>query len=110
MFEFKYYAKIEAELKAPVDPQADTAFNIDDLGVDSTAKRCKARLVNWLVLSPMWFMRAFWPILKIGRLVVVSREADVREVLENRDVFETPFGLEMRQRQVRLAGHRADLE
>jgi Dyp-type peroxidase family len=97
MFEFKYYARIEADLKAPVDPQADTAFNIDDLGVDSTAKRAKARLFNWLVLSLLWFMRAFWPILKIGRLVVVSREADVREVLENRDVFNTPFGPEMRQ-------------
>jgi hypothetical protein len=46
MFEFKYYARIEAALEAPVDPQANMAFNIDDLGVDSTARRTRMRLLT----------------------------------------------------------------
>ena len=95
MFEFKYYAKIEAALEAPVDPQANTAFNIDDLGVDSMARRARMRLLNWVVLAFLWFLRTFRPNPKIGRLVIVTREADVREVLRNPDVFNVPFGREM---------------
>jgi Dyp-type peroxidase family len=97
MFEFKYYAKIEAALEAPVDPQANTGFNIDELGVDSTARRARMRLLNWVVLALLWFLRIFRPNPKIGRLVIVTRETDVREVLRNPDVFNVPFGREMIQ-------------
>ncbi|WP_235911945.1 cytochrome P450 [Mesorhizobium xinjiangense] len=40
-------------------------------------------------------LRRWLPVLKLGGLTLLSRNDDVREVLERQDAFETPFGLEM---------------
>ena len=40
-------------------------------------------------------MRRFWPNLRIGSLLLVTRNEDVRDILERGDEFETPYGPEM---------------
>ena len=43
-----------------------------------------------------WVLRWVWPVACIGRLVIVSRYDDVREVLAKPLHFKVPFGPEMR--------------
>ncbi|MVA98435.1 cytochrome P450 [Nitratireductor sp. CAU 1489] len=43
------------------------------------------------------FFRRYWPILSLGKTVIVFKNADVREVLERQEDFETPFGPEMEE-------------
>lgn len=44
----------------------------------------------WLKIVRRW-----WPTPRIGKFVLVTRDADVREVLERESEFITPYGLEM---------------
>jgi cytochrome P450 len=43
------------------------------------------------------FFRTFWPIPKFGRLVIITRDADVRDVLSKPGVFGVPYGPEMKE-------------
>ena len=43
----------------------------------------------------MSVLRAVWPRARCGRFVLLTRNADVREVLERQADFETPYGPEM---------------
>ena len=99
MLELKYFRLIDAyervEREAAEPPPA-RAFDIDELGPDNTIKRAIAEVVRVAVLVVFKLLRAFWPVARIGRLVVVSRHADVREVLLDREHFRVPFGPEMR--------------
>ncbi|MDP3898265.1 MAG: Dyp-type peroxidase [Mesorhizobium sp.] len=48
--------------------------------------------------DPRWWLtplRRWWPILRIGRFVLVTRNEDVRDVLERGDEFATPYGPDM---------------
>ncbi|WP_159586709.1 cytochrome P450 [Chelativorans xinjiangense] len=57
-----------------------------------------ARLAKRLLEDPRWalaLLRRFWPMPRFGKFLLVTRNADVREVLERQDVFQTPYGLEM---------------
>lgn len=56
------------------------------------------RLAGRLLENPrgaLALLRRWWPNPKIGNFVLVTRAADVREVFERQDVFQTPFGPEM---------------
>jgi Dyp-type peroxidase family len=104
MFEPKYYCEIEkAQLETAKQPQdALPPFNIDDLGADSWRRRIRLWLTDLLLPPILFLLREFWPIAKVGRFVIVTRESDVRDVLTRTDAFEVPFGREMTE----LAGGR----
>ena len=56
------------------------------------------RLVSRFLENPRWFLtllRRFKPIAQIGPITVVTRNADVRDILERQAEFQTPFGPEM---------------
>jgi Dyp-type peroxidase family len=99
MFEFKYFAKIaayeEAE-KAATDPQPLPPFNIEALGTDGILPRAVRRFTRWFYMFAFAVLRTVWPVARIGRLVVVTRHADVVRVLNDSEHFPVPFGPEMR--------------
>jgi cytochrome P450/deferrochelatase/peroxidase EfeB len=87
----KYYDRI---LRLQSDRKPPSPFVFTDLADDSLA----ARIGLWLFENPSLptkFLRAFLPVLKLGKLAVVTRFDDVRETLDTHDVFDVPFGLEM---------------
>lgn len=100
MFELKYfpgYLTAAHELS----PSADLPpFRIEDIAASGLFARVKAAIFRSLTLFALAFCRSLWPNAQIGRLLVVSRAEDVKEVLENRDVFAVPYGPEM----IELAG------
>ncbi|MCB1419451.1 MAG: cytochrome P450, partial [Notoacmeibacter sp.] len=56
------------------------------------------RIVSRFLENPRWFLsllRRFRPVAQIGPITVVTRNADVRDILERQDEFQTPFGPEM---------------
>ena len=58
----------------------------------------RARITGYFLDDPRWLLsllRRFWPNLRIGRLLLVTRNEDVRDILERGDEFETPYGPEM---------------
>lgn len=62
-------------------------------------KGISARVARFLLQDhPHWWLallRRFWPNLAIGRFLLVTKGADVRDILERGDEFETPYGPEM---------------
>jgi cytochrome P450 len=98
-WELKYFRKIseyENEEDGPNAP-ALPVFDINVFGVDSNFKRAKRELTRRLYIIGFAILRWCWPVLRIGRAVVVSRHDDVVEVLERRDDFQVPYGPEMRK-------------
>jgi Dyp-type peroxidase family len=97
MLTLKYYDAIKtAQADAgTAAPAPLTPFNLDDLGADSTLKRWTTKAFGWLMRGALYVFREFWPNPQFGRLVIVTRETDVREVLAQPGVFEVPYGLEM---------------
>jgi Dyp-type peroxidase family len=64
------------------------------------SKGLRGRLLSRLLENPRWILallRRWLPIVKIGPILLVTRNDDVREVLERQDVFQTPFGPEMKE-------------
>lgn len=98
MFDMKYYAIVEDEQKATKDYQADAAgaFDFNILGPDTFTKRLISRATLWAIKNGLAFCRTFWPVARIGRLVIVTRDADVRAVLADTETFGVPYGPEMR--------------
>ncbi|WP_311031378.1 cytochrome P450 [Mesorhizobium koreense] len=90
----KYYDGVR-EAQRNQRPVADMPpFDIERL----RAKGLRAKLTSRLLENPRWalgFLRRFFPILRLGKFVLVTRNDDVREILERQDVFQTPYGLEM---------------
>lgn len=97
MFDLKYYASIEAAQRQSglERPDAIPPFDLDRLGADSWRRRLFTWLTGWLFPVTLALFRAIWPNPKFGRLVVVTRAADVRDVLRRPDDFEVPYGREM---------------
>ncbi|CCV13685.1 cytochrome P450 [Mesorhizobium sp. STM 4661] len=57
-----------------------------------------ARIAGFLFNDPRWalaLLRRFWPNLAFGNFLLVTRNADVRDILERGDEFQTPYGPEM---------------
>ncbi len=94
MFTTKYFdgvRKAQAEQKPvaelpPFDPER------------MRSKGIASHVIGSLFENPRWWLsllRRFRPIARIGNVALVTRAADVREVFERQDVFQTPFGPEM---------------
>lgn len=96
--DFKYYAKIEA-VQAKAREPGETALPQFDLKPFVTTNPWAQRLSRFVfrAVMPAVFAccRLLWPIPRFGRMVIVTRDADVREVLNRSDVFSVPYGPEM---------------
>ena len=94
MLKVKYYNRIK-QLRS-INPESELPpFDIQKLQTKSWLAKCLSRAIG----NPLWllkFLRRVWPILRLGRVVVVTRADDVQEVLTNTKVFTVPFGNEMR--------------
>ncbi|MBE7182888.1 MAG: cytochrome P450 [Methylobacterium mesophilicum] len=90
----KYFSAIrEAQAKRP-PISALPPFDLERLRNTGLV----AKLIGMALENPRpWlsFLRQFWPCPRLGRFMLVTRHADVREVLERGEDFETPYGLEM---------------
>jgi cytochrome P450/deferrochelatase/peroxidase EfeB len=97
MITLKWFATIEAEQEetrkskpGPLPP-----FDLNVLGPDTQGHRWLVWFINRALLFAFCVLRVIWPNPRIGRLVVVTRAADVRAVLQDPATFEVPFGPEM---------------
>ena len=94
MIQMKYYERINELRAEDPDISADDTYEYSVLKSSGIV----AALTVWILDHSYWwmkFLRAWFPILQIGKIVFVSRNKDVKEVLERQDVFETPFGPDM---------------
>lgn len=95
---FKYFDTINARLADnPTGRPSVPDFDIDAYASSGLATRIGTWLFYKVVLIAFAIFRAVWPNPKFGRLVIVTRDADVRQVLGESTVFEVPFGPEMTQ-------------
>jgi cytochrome P450 len=100
MPKFKYYEKIRQAQSARASGSAgdELPFDLDDLnsrGFVSRLSRSYSGVRDRLILMAFWILREFYPNPRIFGLIVVTRDSDVREVLERPQTFHVPFGLEM---------------
>lgn len=97
MFRLKYFKGIEAAQAhaAPLAAHLSRPFDLSVLAAKGFVRRNLAALLQRALPVVLWFLRTFWPIAKIGRLVIVTRDSDVRALLKQSDTFSVPFGPEM---------------
>ncbi|MEL6584486.1 MAG: cytochrome P450 [Pseudomonadota bacterium] len=95
MFRLKYYQKIqELETRLTLESELQP-FDIERMRTTGFV----GKLVSRALESPLWLLkllRRVKPVLKLGGVYIVTRADDVEEVLGTPDVFEMPFGPEMR--------------
>ncbi|KQV01506.1 cytochrome [Mesorhizobium sp. Root102] len=94
MIRIKYFDAIRAGQKSQRPLSEMPPFDLGRLRSKGVASRIAAFLFN----DPRWalaLLRRFWPNLAIGNFLLVTRNADVRDILERGDEFETPYGPEM---------------
>ncbi|MEQ9179492.1 MAG: cytochrome P450 [Nitratireductor sp.] len=96
MFRTKYHDGVRAAQAAQRPVAEMPAFDPERLRSSGLI----ARAVSAFLENPRpaaRFFRRYWPILSLGKTVIVFKNADVREVLERQEDFETPFGPEMEE-------------
>lgn len=95
----KYFDKIATAqtISRNENASADDAFDFNDLGVDRSWSPLLRRLWLWSLRVAFAFFRRFWPIPKFGRLIIITRNTDVRNVLSNPGIFAVPYGPEMKE-------------
>ncbi len=94
MIQMKYFDKTNKLRAIDYNVSADDPYDYGALKSSGIV----AKIATWVLDHPYWwmkFLRAWFPILQIGKIVFVSRNDDVKEVLERQDVFQTPFGPDM---------------
>ncbi len=94
MLKTKYFDFIREAQENQKPPSELPDFDIARL----KAKGFTGRLVKRILENPRWLLailRRVRPIVALGPITVVTRDADVRDVLKRQAEFQTPFGLEM---------------
>ncbi|PBC04751.1 cytochrome P450 [Mesorhizobium sp. WSM3860] len=94
MIKLKYFAAVRAAQKSQRPVAEMPPFAIDRLH----AKGLASRIAGFFLSDPRWLLallRRFWPNLAFGNFLLVTKGADVRDILERGDEFETPYGPEM---------------
>ena len=94
MIRIKYFDAIRAAQKSQRPLSEMPQFDLDRLRSNGIA----ARIAQFFLDDPRWLLallRRFRPNLAIGNFLLVTRNADVRDILERGDEFETPYGPEM---------------
>jgi Dyp-type peroxidase family len=95
MIKFKYFDGVR---KAQAEQGRLEDMPRFDLARLRSAGGIKDRISGLFLDDPRWwlkFLRRWWPIARIGGFAIVTRDADVREVLEREGEFTTPYGPEM---------------
>ena len=95
----KYFDKIKTAqaVAAHTNGSGDDAFDFDDLGADRWWSPILRRVWLWSLRVVFAFFRIVWPVPKFGRLVIVTRDKDVRQVLCKPGSFGVPYGEEMKE-------------
>ncbi|MBZ9768185.1 MULTISPECIES: cytochrome P450 [unclassified Mesorhizobium] len=95
MITLKYFAAVRAAQKSQRPLAEMPSFDINRLRSKSGFA---SRIAGFLLSDPRWLLallRRFWPNLGFGNFLLVTKGADVRDILERGDEFETPYGPEM---------------
>ncbi|MFT4115588.1 cytochrome [Bradyrhizobium sp.] len=95
----KYFDKIAAAraISEQEKASADDGFDFNDLGADHWWSPILRRVWVWSLLAVFAFFRICWPLPKFGRLIIVTRNNDVRDVLSKPETFVVPYGDEMKE-------------
>jgi Dyp-type peroxidase family len=95
MAKVKYFEGIrKAQQQAEQGPALEP-FDFNSLNETTRMARLSSSIAQKL-LGPIYaFSRAFMPILPLAGLLHVTRDAQVRDILQRPDDFQTPFGPEM---------------
>ncbi|TIV22563.1 MAG: hypothetical protein E5V99_26845, partial [Mesorhizobium sp.] len=91
MITLKYFSAVRAAQKSQRPVAEMPPFDIYRL-------RSKGGIAGFLLGDPRWLLallRRFWPNPGFGNFLLVTKGADVRDILERGDEFETPYGPEM---------------
>ncbi len=94
MVKLKYFDAVRAAQKAQRPVVDMPPFDLNRLA----AKGFASRIAGFLLGDPRWLlklMRRWWPNFGCGNFLLVTKGADVRDILERGDEFETPYGPEM---------------
>lgn len=92
----KYYQGIRDAQRDQVPVDQLPAFDAEKMRSSGFISKIVGRVLD----NPRWIftlLRRFKPNVKLGPFVFISKNVDVREVLERQNVFETPFGPEMEE-------------
>ncbi|PBC09522.1 cytochrome P450 [Mesorhizobium sp. WSM3859] len=95
MITLKYFAAVRAAQKSQRPVAEMPPFDIYRL---RSKGGIASRIAGFLLGDPRWLLallRRFWPNLGFGNFLLVTKGADVRDILERGDEFETPYGPEM---------------
>ncbi|RAZ74299.1 cytochrome P450 [Mesorhizobium atlanticum] len=95
MITLKYFAAVRAAQKSQRPVAEMPPFDIYRLRSKSGIA---SRIAGFLLGDPRWLLallRRFRPNLGFGNFLLVTKGADVRDILERGDEFETPYGPEM---------------
>ena len=100
MFNLKYDGCMDAYPPAwHMSPQevANVDFRLERLNGQTWADRLISRMVGAVGGPLLWLAQRLFPRLKIGRLLILTRDADVRAVLEDHEHFRVHYNPEMRE-------------
>jgi Dyp-type peroxidase family len=97
MFALKYYKMIDAAQAQGSQPghAPVKSFDLNTLGADSRLARLRHWALDRAFRIVFFLLRELWPNPRFGRLIIVTRDEDVRAVLARPDLYEVPFGPEM---------------
>ncbi|MGX8007562.1 cytochrome P450 [Mesorhizobium sp. ORM8.1] len=94
MIKLKYFDAVRAAQKAQRPVVDMPPFDLNRLA----SKGLVSRIAGYLLGDPRWLLtllRRFRPNVGFGNFLLVTKGADVRDILERGDEFETPYGPEM---------------
>lgn len=95
MIKLKYFDAVRAAQKSQRPVVDMPPFDLNRLG---GPKGFASRIAGFLLGDPRWLLallRRFRPNVGFGNFLLVTKGADVRDILERGDEFETPYGPEM---------------
>lgn len=95
MIKIKYYDGIRAAQRCQHALGASPRFDLQRLHAKGLRARIASAVLEDYPRPLLSLVRRFRPNLRIGKFLLVTKNADVREVLERQEEFETPYGLEM---------------
>ena len=95
MLELKYFKLVHQAEKDQRPVSEMPPFDIDRLRKGGISARIAKFILEDHPRPVLAFLRRFRPNLPIGRFLLVTKGADVRDILERGDEFETPYGPEM---------------
>lgn len=102
MFTFKYHDDYKAirQAQSEVRQGESGPFDLEQLEAGVWWKKLLGFALQKSLPLVFRISRRIWPIIRLGRVVAVSRAADVSYVLKHPETFEVVYGLEM----IELAG------